>query len=45
MYREDGSLMSERTNVKIDKAVEIVKAGMGAGIEEKEECSSAKEET
>lgn len=25
-YREDGSLMSERTTINIDKAIEIVKA-------------------
>lgn len=27
MYREDGSIISSRTNVSIDKAVEIVKSG------------------
>ena len=27
MYREDGSLMSSRTNVRIDDAIEIVKSG------------------
>lgn len=26
-YREDGSLMGERTAIEIDKAIEIVKAG------------------
>ena len=30
MYREDGSLMAARTNISIDKAIEIVKSG---GIE------------
>ncbi|MBD5549490.1 MAG: hypothetical protein HDQ97_19280 [Lachnospiraceae bacterium] len=28
MYREDGSLMSERTDIKIDRAIGIVKAEM-----------------
>lgn len=27
LYREDGSLMSERTMIGIDKAIEIVKGG------------------
>ena len=27
LYREDGSLMSERTMIEIDKAIEIVKGG------------------
>lgn len=27
MYREDGTLMSERKSVSIDKAIEIVKGG------------------
>ena len=27
LYREDGSLMGERTVIKIDKAIEIVKGG------------------
>lgn len=27
MYREDGSLMVARTNISIDKAIEIVKSG------------------
>lgn len=30
IYREDGSLMAERTVIRIDKAIEIVK---GRGIE------------
>lgn len=29
----------------IEESIKIVKAGTGTGIEEKEECSSAKEET
>lgn len=27
LYREDGSLMGERTAIRIDKAIEIVKGG------------------
>ena len=27
LYREDGSLMGERTVIRIDKAIEIVKGG------------------
>ena len=27
IYREDGSLMGERTAIRIDKAIEIVKGG------------------
>ena len=27
IYREDGSLMGERTAIRIDKAIEIVKSG------------------
>ena len=27
LYRDDGSLMGERQNIKIDKAIEIVKGG------------------
>ena len=45
VYRADGSLMSARMDVRIDKAIEIVKAGMGTDTKEKEESSSAKEET
>ena len=28
MYREDGTLMAERTSISIDKAIEIVKGGI-----------------
>ena len=34
MYREDGSLMSERTDIKIDRAIEIANAGMRKTDEE-----------
>jgi hypothetical protein len=33
LYREDGSLMGERTVIRIDKAIEIVKGG---GVDEVE---------
>ena len=36
MHREDGSLMSARTNMSIDKAIDIVKSG-GIAEEKKDE--------